>query len=66
MTQILTVREREPEAFDAAVNAALREGERWAKMGAGSIQTHYHDGWFVAVLVWSAPDQPTRRADRGL
>jgi hypothetical protein len=61
MTQILTVRERDPAAFDAAVNAALREGERWAK--TRDVHTHYHDGWFVAVLVWSAPDRPPGRAD---
>ena len=64
MTQILTVRERDPAAFDAAVHAALQEGERWAK--TRDIQTHYHDGWFVAVLVWSAPDRPTRGADHRL
>jgi hypothetical protein len=31
--------------------------------GTREIQTHYHDGWFVAVIVWSAPDRPARRAD---
>jgi hypothetical protein len=61
MTQILTVHERDPAAFDAAVNAALRESERWAKTRA--IRTYYHNGWFVAVLVWSAPDSPPGRAD---
>jgi hypothetical protein len=61
MTPILTVRERDPAAFDAAVKAALREGERWAK--TRDIHTHDHDGWFVAVLVWSAPDRPPGRAD---
>jgi hypothetical protein len=64
MMQILTVRERDPAVFDAAVNAALQEGERWAK--TRDMQTHDHDGWFVAVLVWSAPDRPARGADYGL
>jgi hypothetical protein len=61
MTQILTIRQREAGAFDARVNVALQENERWTK--THKIQTHYHDGWFVAVIMWSAPDRPTRRAE---
>jgi hypothetical protein len=53
--QIQTIKATDPEAF-TAVNAALREGERWARTRA--IQTHYHDGWLVAILVYSAPDEP--------
>jgi hypothetical protein len=41
MTQILTFRERDPASFDAAVHAALQEGERWAR--TREIQTHDHD-----------------------
>ena len=37
MTQIQTIKAIDPEAFEAAVNAARREGERWAPMGAGGI-----------------------------
>ena len=34
----------------------LREGERWAR--TREIQTHDHDGWLMAILVDSAPDEP--------
>ena len=51
MTPIQTIKAIDPEAFEAAVNAVLREGDRWAPMGAGGIQTHDHNGWLVAILV---------------
>jgi len=56
MTQIKTIMAQRPEELDAAVNAALREDEVWARTRA--IHTHDHDGWRVAVLVYDARDAP--------
>jgi hypothetical protein len=58
MTQSKTIMAQRPEELDAAVNAALREDEAWARTRA--IQTHDHDGWLVAVLVYDARDPPAR------
>jgi hypothetical protein len=57
VTQIQIIQVTAPEAFDATVNDARREGDRWARMQA--IQTHNHNGRLVAILVYSAPDEPT-------
>jgi hypothetical protein len=54
MTQIKTIMAQRPEDLDAAVNAALREDERWAR--TREIRTHYHDGTLVAILVYDAPE----------
>jgi hypothetical protein len=62
VTPIQTIKAIDPKAFEATVNAARREGERWAPMGAGGIQTHDHDGWLVAILVV----QRARRTRAGL
>jgi hypothetical protein len=57
MTQIKTIMAQHPEELDAAVNAALREDERWAR--TREIRTHYHNGWLVAILVYAAPEEGT-------
>jgi hypothetical protein len=62
MTRIKTIMAPRPEELDAAVNAALREDEVWARPRA--TQTHDHDGWLVAVLVYDARDAP-RTSDLG-
>jgi hypothetical protein len=54
MTQVKTIMAQRPEDLDAAVNAALREDERWAR--TREIRTHYDGGTLVAILVYQAPD----------
>jgi hypothetical protein len=62
MTQIKTIMAQSPEAFDAAVNAALREGERWAR--TLEVRTSYRDGWLVAILVYNGPEARAVEADQ--
>jgi hypothetical protein len=62
MPQITAIMAQRPEELDAAVHAALREGEAWARTRA--IQTHAHDGWLGAVLADDARDAP-RTSDFG-
>jgi hypothetical protein len=62
MTQIKTIMAQSPEAFDAAVNAALREGETWAC--TREVRTFYRDGWLVAILVYDAPEARGVEADQ--
>ena len=43
MTQVKTIMAQRPEDLDAAVNAALREDERWAHTREDP-DTHDHNG----------------------
>jgi hypothetical protein len=63
MTQIKTIIAQRPEDLDAAVNAALREDERWTRRR--EIHTHDHDGWLVAILVYAASEEGAGREQRG-
>ena len=62
MMQIKTIMAQSPEAFDAAVNGALREGETWAR--TREVRTSYRDGWLVAILVYDVPEARAVEADQ--
>jgi hypothetical protein len=61
MTQIRTIIADNPQDFDTQVNAALRE--IWTR--TREIRTSYDNGRLVAVLIYSAAEEPRQDQPEG-